>query len=146
MKIRPANTQVSEADMTPMIDMTFQLIAFLMVLVNFSAESVSARVVLPESELARPPEKTPDENKIVIQLDQDGLIVFGADTVSNENLKAILKNEAYLLTAKELSPSDATVIIRAHKDCPTGKVQEVIKTCQELKFDRFILRAKEKDY
>jgi biopolymer transport protein ExbD len=146
MKIRPANTQVSEADMTPMIDMTFQLIAFLMVLVNFSAEAVSTRVVLPESELARPPEKTPEENKIVIQLDKEGLIVFGADTVSNESLKSILRNEAYLLTTKDLSPSEATIIIRAHRDCPTGKVQEVIKTCQELKFDRFILRAKEKDY
>jgi len=146
MKIKPANTTVSEADMTPMIDMTFQLIAFLMVLVNFSAESVSARVVLPESELARPPDKVPEENKIVIQLDKEGLIVFGADTVSNENLKVILKNEAYLLTTKDLSPSDATVIIRAHKDCPTGKVQEVIKICQEQKFDKFILRAKEKDY
>lgn len=146
MKIRPANTTVSEADMTPMIDMTFQLIAFLMVLVNFSAESVSDRVVLPESELARPPEKVPEEDKIVIQLDKDGLIVFGSDTVSNENLKAILKNEAYLLTTKDRSPSDAIVIVRAHKDCPTGKVQEVIKTCQEQKFDRFILRAKEKDY
>jgi biopolymer transport protein ExbD len=145
MKIKPANTTVSEADMTPMIDMTFQLIAFLMVLVNFSAEAVSTRVVLPESELARPPEKTPEENKIVIQLDKEGLIVFGADTVSNESLKSILKNEAYLLTTKDLSPSDATIIIRAHKDCPTGKVQEVIKTCQEQKFDRFILRAKEKD-
>jgi biopolymer transport protein ExbD len=144
MKIKPANTTVAEADMTPMIDMTFQLIAFLMVLVNFSAESVSARVVLPESELARPPDKVLEENKIVIQLDEEGLIVFGADTVSNENLKIILKNEAYLLTTKDLSPSDATIIIRAHKDCPTGKVQEVIKTCQEQKFDKFILRAKEK--
>jgi biopolymer transport protein ExbD len=146
MKIKPANTTVSEADMTPMIDMTFQLIAFLMVLVNFSAESVSARVVLPESELARPPEHSPEDNKIVIQLDAQGLIIFGSDTVSAENLKTMLKNEAYLLSTRDLSPSESTVIIRAHRECPTGKVQEVIKTCQEQKFDKFILRAKEKDY
>ena len=146
MKIKAANTTVSEADMTPMIDMTFQLIAFLMVLVNFSAEDVSAKVVLPESELARPPEHASNENKIVVQLDKEGSILYGSETVSPDGLKSILKNEAYLLTTQELSPGDATVIVRAHRDCPTGKVQEVIKICQEQKFDKFILRAKEKDY
>jgi biopolymer transport protein ExbD len=146
MKIKAANTTVSEADMTPMIDMTFQLIAFLMVLVNFTAEDANRKVILPESELARPPEHASNENKILVQLGQNGGILYGADTIGPENLKTMLKNEAYLLTTQELSPADATVIVRAHKDCPTGKVQEVIKICQEQKFDKFILRAKEKDY
>ena len=146
MKIRSANTTVTESDMTPMIDMTFQLIAFLMVLVNFTAEDVNAKVVLPESELARPPEHVDNENKILVQLDSAGQILYGALPVSDENLKTVLRNEAYLLTTKDLSPADATIIIRAHHDCPTGRVQEVIKTCQEEKFDKFILRAKEPDY
>jgi biopolymer transport protein ExbD len=145
MKIKPANTVVSEADMTPMIDMTFQLIAFLMVLVNFTAEDVNARVVLPESDLARPPEVVDTENKILIQLDAKGTIVYGSDDVSVDGLKTKLSNERYILQTKNVPTSEATVIVRAHRDCPTGKVQEVIKTCQENKFDRFILRAKEKD-
>ena len=145
MKIKPANTQVTECDMTPMIDMTFQLIAFLMVLVNFSAPDVSARVVLPESDLAKPPETLINENMILLQLDKLGAIVVGSETVSPEGLKIILNNEAYLLSTREKSPSDATIIVRAHKECPTGKVQEVIKICQEKKFDRFVLRAKEKE-
>lgn len=145
MKIKPANTTVTESDMTPMIDMTFQLIAFLMVLVNFTAEDVNAKVVLPESELARPPETRDNENKIVVQLDKQGQILHGSEAVSGENLKNILKNEAYLLSTEDKSPADATVIIRAHRDCPTGNVQEVIKICQEQKFDKFILRAKEPD-
>jgi biopolymer transport protein ExbD len=75
MKIKKADTSVMEGDMTPMIDMSFQLIAFLMVLVNFSADDVSARVVLPESELARPPEGAPAENRIIIQMDKVGSII-----------------------------------------------------------------------
>jgi biopolymer transport protein ExbD len=55
----------------------------------------------------------------------------------------MLNNEAYLLQTRDLAPADATLIIRAHKDCQTGKVQEVIKTCQEKKFEKFVLRAKE---
>lgn len=144
MKIARHDTTVMEGDMTPMIDMSFQLIAFLMVLVNFTADDVSARVILPESELARPPEGAPAENRIILQLDGAGSIIYGADPVNIDGLKTILKNEAYLLTTRELEPKDALIIVRAHKNCPTGKVQEVIKTCQEQKFDHFVLRAKEK--
>jgi len=145
VKIKKANTEVTECDMTPMIDMTFQLIAFLMILVNFSAEDVSAKVVLPESELAKPPDKPTVADKIVLQFDKQGRIIVGAETVSVENLKTVLSNEAYLLQTQDKTPSDATIIVRAHRDCPTGKVQEVIKNCQEKKFDKFILRAKEKE-
>ena len=40
--------------------------------------------------------------------------------------------------------SDATLIIRGHKDTQTGKVQEVIRECQRHKFEKFVLRAQEK--
>lgn len=144
MKIASHSTTIMEGDMTPMIDMSFQLIAFLMVLVNFSADDVSARVVLPESELARPPEGAPAEDRIILQLDEAGRIIYGAqNSLSIENLKTVLNNEIYLLQTREKAPADATVIVRAHKDCQTGKVQEVIKTCQEKKFEKFVLRAKE---
>src|SRR5947208_1128716 len=108
MKLKRPDSAVVEGDMTPMIDMTFQLIAFLMVLVNFSAEDVSARVILPESELAKPPDKQPTENKIVIQIDKLGLICYGAETLSIESMKTMLSNEAYLLTTQTppVSPSE----------------------------------------
>jgi len=47
--------QTAEADMTPMIDMTFQLIAFFMVLINFAEDNMDDRVKLPSSELAKVP-------------------------------------------------------------------------------------------
>jgi biopolymer transport protein ExbD len=145
VKIKKADTSVLEGDMTPMIDMTFQLIAFLMVLVNFTADDVSAKVILPESELARPPEGAPAENRIIVQVDAEGRIIMGADqNMSLDGMKTMLSNEAFLLQSKDLSPSDALIIIRAHHDAQTGKVQEIIKACQEKKFDRFVLRAKEK--
>ena len=39
-------------DMTPMIDVTFQLIAFFMFVLNFSEVDQDQRVNLPSSELA----------------------------------------------------------------------------------------------
>lgn len=144
MRINKTDTTIMEGDMTPMIDMSFQLIAFLMVLVNFSADEVNARVVLPESELARPPDGAPAENRIVIQMDEKAGILMGAESLNFEGFRTMLSNEVYLLQMKKLSPADATVIIRAHRNAPTGKVQEVIRLCQEKKFERFVLRAKEK--
>jgi biopolymer transport protein ExbD len=49
-------TPVDQGDMTPMIDMVFQLIAFFMVLINFSEVDYNERIALPQSELAQPPE------------------------------------------------------------------------------------------
>src|SRR4051812_13914651 len=115
MKIAKANTSVMEGDMTPMIDMSFQLIAFLMVLVNFTADDVSARVILPEGELARPPQGAPAEDRIIIQMDPKGAIIYGAESLSVDGLKTMLGNESFLLQAREKTPADATVIIRAHR-------------------------------
>ena len=43
MKIKSLQQTVMEFDMTPMIDMTFQLIAFFMVLINFDASDQDER-------------------------------------------------------------------------------------------------------
>jgi len=55
----------AEGDMTPMIDMTFQLIAFFMVLVNFADADQNERIRLPSSELAKPPDR-PFESPITL--------------------------------------------------------------------------------
>lgn len=143
MKIKKANTEILEGDMTPMIDMSFQLIAFLMVLVNFNAEEVSAKVVLPQSELAKPPTGNPPPNRIVIQITKTGTVIMGAEEMGMDGLRNMLGAEEYVLRSKGVELNEATIYIRAHQDCPTGKVQDVIKECQLKKFENFVLRAKE---
>jgi biopolymer transport protein ExbD len=59
-----------------------------------------------------------------------------------DSIKPLLNNEKYLLESKGRSAGDATIIIRAHKDAKTGMVQEIIKICQQLGFEKFTLRAK----
>ena len=49
----PAKTDI---DMTPMIDMTFQLITFFVFTLNFSQAVQDDRVQLPLSQLAQPAE------------------------------------------------------------------------------------------
>ena len=132
-------------DMTPMIDMTFQLIAFLMVMINFSDIEQDQRVQLPSSELAKPPETAYDE-PLTIQMTSDEMILFGGQEMTIDALRAAIRREATLLKAyQDNRMKDATVVIRADRRSRTGKVQEVISACQEVGFDTFALRGQQSD-
>ena len=49
MRVKSEKPDMAEGDLTPMIDMVFQLIAFFMVLINFAQTESNERVVLPSS-------------------------------------------------------------------------------------------------
>jgi biopolymer transport protein ExbD len=133
----------AEMDMTPMIDVTFQLIAFFIFVLNFTEVDQDQRVNLPLSEMARPPEAPYDE-PLTIQLMSNETIVFAGDTLTRDGLKSALLREAQIIQAHpEKKVGDVTVIIRADRNAATGKVQELIQVCQEAEFDTFALRGKQ---
>jgi biopolymer transport protein ExbD len=126
-----------------MIDMTFQLIAFFMVLINFSQSEQNERIQLPSSELAKPPE-APLEHPITLHLTKEGTVIIGGEEVAIPNLSPYLQREATVMrTIQKVSPSQAVIIIRGHREARTGKVQELIAACQKGGFEKFALRAKE---
>ncbi len=142
MKLSKVKTEVVEPDMTPMIDMVFQLIAFFMMLINFSEGDQNERIQLPSSELAKPA-VSPLESPITLHVTDEDTVIIGGQEVSVDGLKPFLDREASVLTMRGKSPSVATVIIRGDMDAKTITVQDVIKTCQLSKFEKFVLRAKE---
>jgi biopolymer transport protein ExbD len=126
-----------------MIDMTFQLIAFFMVLVNFSEADQNERIRLPLSELAKPPE-APLETPITLQLTNAGTVIMAGNELTLGQLVDELVREKLLLQARgDDRLGSATIIIRADRAAKTGVVQEVIKICQETGFEKFALRAKQ---
>ncbi len=147
MRIRPRGPRgIVEGDLTPMIDMTFQLIAFFMLVINFSDVEQDQRVTLPASELARPPE-APYEHPLTIHLTENDRFIYGGREVTQlAQLRSALLQETQIIlrhTTKNLA--DVTVIIRADENAKTGLVQQVIQACQELKFERFALRGKQSE-
>ncbi|MDZ7617156.1 MAG: biopolymer transporter ExbD [Patescibacteria group bacterium] len=133
----------AEGDMTPMIDMTFQLIAFFMVLINFTEADQNERIRLPISQLAKPPDQ-PIEDAITLQLTQEGTILLGGDEFSLDELQNPLRRERQVLeNTPGKSVTSATIVIRAHMWAKAGRVQEVIEVCQKTGFERFALRAKQ---
>ncbi|MCA9248676.1 MAG: biopolymer transporter ExbD, partial [Planctomycetales bacterium] len=92
MRVRKKDEGVLEGDLTPMIDMTFQLIAFFMVLVNFSDAEQDQRIKLPSSELAKPPD-APFEEPRYLQLTKDDTVLFAGDEVGVDALEPVLQRE-----------------------------------------------------
>ncbi len=141
-RIKRSELPQAEGDMTPMIDMTFQLIAFFMVLINFAEADQNERIKLPESQLAKPAEKPPT-SPLTLQLMENGTVILGTEQVPLGNVRRLLVRESQLLEARGQKPSDATIIIRGDRNAKTGRVQELIKVCQDTGFETFALRAKQ---
>jgi biopolymer transport protein ExbD len=144
MKITPrkATAMTGDTDMTPMIDMTFQLIIFLMLLVNFTEVDQNAAIKLPSSELAKPPEEAL-EDAVTLNVKENKTILAGGTTVLLEGLKGLMDREAAAISGKGHDVKNAHVIIRGHANAKAGVIQEVIKVCQEARFEKFALRATE---
>ena len=133
---------MAEGDLTAMIDMVFQLIIFFMVLINFSQDDQNDKIKLPSSELAKPPD-APLTFPIVLHLDSNSVIYMGTNVVSVETIAPLLRTEIQLLASRNQTAKDANIIIRGHQNTPGGVVQDLIKKCQELGFEKFALRVRE---
>ena len=142
MRVKSKKVDLAEGDLTPMIDMAFQLIAFFMVLINFAQTESNDRVKLPSSQLVKPPE-APLEFPIILHVAQDGEAFLGGDSFTAQTLRVGLNNEIAVIKAEGKSVKDANVVIRAHKDTAAGDVQEVIRVAQEVNLENFALRVKE---
>ena len=145
MRFKKPSEALREGDMTPMIDMVFQLIAFFMVVINFSEVDQNELIRLPSSELAIPP-KSAVLSPITIQVTEKGKAILGGEEVSVAGLARLLTVERQVLNRMPgKSAKEATIIIRADGSTQIGVVQEVIKVCQETGFEKFNLRAKQQE-
>lgn len=143
MRLNSRKPEMLEADLTPMIDMVFQLIAFFMVLINFTQTEANDEVMLPSSVLVKPQEE-PLDFPIVVHVASDGRVIVGGDTYTAETLSNRFRSEIAVLNSRgDLTLNDATVVIRAHRDVASGHVQEVIRVAQDLQLVNFALRVKE---
>ncbi len=145
MKFRKKNESgILEADLTPMIDVTFQLIAFFMLIINFSEVDRAEEILLPAHQLARPPETRPDF-QVILNLIPDGSVVFSGQKVEKiDFLTGLLNREISAAQLEGVPPGEVAVVIRSHEDTPTGLVQELITKCQSLELENFSLRVKER--
>jgi len=137
------NAAATDIDMTPMIDVTFQLITFFMFTLNFTEAEQDQRVQLPTSQVAKPVENS-DLEPLTLQLMNNGRVIYNGELVDLTALGDYLENEKAVMLAANKEPAEATVVVRADGRSRTGDVQQIIRSCQEKGFDKFVLRAEYK--
>ena len=140
----------AEPNLTPMLDLVFQLITFFMLVTNFKAASLDLNLKLPVVGSARPLE-TEGEDLLILNIDSVGsLNVYGV----TQNVERYIKAEAKVSrsTAKRLNPNfkaeddlPTTIVVRADKQTPFNLLNVVIKTCQDNGFRKFALKAMNKE-
>ena len=142
----------AKPDMTPMIDIVFQLIAFFMLVINITKVDQNELIRLPASDLAKPPE-APPQSPITLQLTSQGTVIFGGqETPPGQDvrlwLRPLLLIERRIIdVTRGRSVDKATIIIRADRNAKTGEVQDLMQLCQDpaIGFQKFKLRAKQQE-
>ena len=108
-------------DLTPMIDIVFQLLIFFMVTAVF-AVTPGLDIKLPEAEEAQAPEK---ENLFIV-VDQDGNMKLNHQTVTFSNLKNKLQEKRQLLD------NTTMIIIQGDERATHGQIVQIMDIARQV--------------
>lgn len=136
----------AEPNLTPILDMVFQLITFFMLVINFQSASLDMSLRLPVVGSARPVD-VQSEDLLVLNINLQGqVIVYGGV----KNAETYIKQEADFARSKLASAGKkikegeelpTTVVIRADQKTPFELLNKVLTDCQKNGFRHFALRA-----
>jgi biopolymer transport protein ExbD len=140
----------AEPNLTPILDMVFQLITFFMLVINFKSAALDMSLKLPAVGSARPVDSKGQEELLILNIDNLGTLnVYGVKKKDRE-IESYIAGEAQasLLTARRNQPDikfgdelPTTVVIRADQGTPFKLLNRVIKACQDNGFRKFALKG-----
>ncbi len=115
--------EVSAVDLTPMIDVVFQLIIFFVVTANLQQESVLKHIVLPMAPHSKKHEKHPSQ--ITLQVDARGRFYVGKSSpLRLSRIRGLLRN-AVRIAGNHHIP----VLIRGDGDARHKGVRKLMDVC-----------------
>jgi len=137
----------AEPNLTPILDMVFQLITFFMLVINFKSASMDLSLRLPVVGSARPVDTQGREELLILNINSKGeLHVYGVP----KDIEKYVAGEAQasLLAARRTNPNiqsgdelPTTVVIRADRDIQFRLLNKVITCCQQHGYRKFSLKA-----
>ena len=140
----------AEPNLTPILDMVFQLITFFMLVINFKSASMDLNLNLPVVGSARPVDTKGRTDLLLLNVTAAGNL-----TVYNHvrDVESYIAGEAQasLLAARRNNPKlqagdelPTMVVIRADRATPFRMLNRIIETCQKYGFRSFALKAMNK--
>ncbi len=142
----------AEPNLTPLLDVVFQLITFFMLVINFSSENYDQRVRLPVAESAVPVEEEArvSEDRLVLNVDKEGHLLMGGEVQPLHKAIQTIKHQADLvklnLKAAGTKPDPSgtlptMIILRVDKDATFSSLISLIKACESQGFRKFQFKA-----
>ena len=150
-------------DMTPMIDVVFQLIIFFMVALSFVETQARAKLILPVADHAKPPEKA-DTDVFILnvvntrqkEIDAAGKEVdvfpdgrayyYNGEAYSRSGVQFLLEKAAQRSRGSDKTKLvETVVIIRGDRDTEWSVMLETLGMCQAAGFSKIYLKANEKE-
>ncbi|MBI4228172.1 MAG: biopolymer transporter ExbD [Deltaproteobacteria bacterium] len=116
----------STLDLTPVVDVVFNLLIFFALSLNFAVTSGGINVKLPKASSAEPVRA----EELTINLTSDGKIYLNDKLITLENLSQKLK---------EKQDKDSLVIIRADSSVTHGRVVEAMDSVRTNGFSRLAI-------
>jgi biopolymer transport protein ExbD len=119
-----------QINLTPMIDVVFNLLIFFMLATRFADMERQVDVHLPTASSAQPLTSPPDE--IVVNVFSDGKVVVSQQTLSLEQLEARLKSAHDRF-------ADQAVLIRGDGQGTYQNIMDVLTVCHRAEITNFSL-------
>jgi biopolymer transport protein ExbD len=142
----------SEPNLTPLLDVVFQLITFFMLVINFSSDNYDQRVRLPIADTARPVEDAGRiaEDRLVLNIDKNGHLLMNGEEQSLHEATQTIKHQADLVKLNlkvagtkvdQSGGLPTTIVVRADRETTFSSLIGLIKACQNNGFRKFDLKA-----
>ncbi|MDZ4820325.1 MAG: biopolymer transporter ExbD [Planctomycetota bacterium] len=138
----------AEPDLTPILDLVFQLITFFMLVINFKAAALDTSLRLPVIGSARPIDSKGVDDVLVLNVNKEGSLNVYGDRKSD--IKRYIANEATASRmlakrkGKTITNDDdlpTTVVIRADRGVSFNLLNKVLTECQKYGFRKFTFKA-----
>ena len=134
MRFRPVkkskNGMGGALDLTPIVDVVFNLLIFFALSLNFAATSGGINVKLPSASSAEPVKA----EQVTINMTKDGKLFFNDKGIDIEGLTEKLK---------EVKDKNSIVIIRADDSVPHGKVVQVMDIAKTEGFSKLAIAVQQ---
>jgi biopolymer transport protein ExbD len=119
---RLLRTGEASINMTPMIDVVFQLIIFFLVSSHLAKQEVQLKLPLPEAASGEQ-ETDPNAPRLTVNVLEDGSLLLAGRTIRAAEVRQRLRERI-----GELGP-DVEVRIRSHRDVPYESVEPLLVAC-----------------
>jgi biopolymer transport protein ExbD len=132
-----------ELNMTPMIDVVFQLLIFFIVVSEVASYDRVADLTLPVADMARPEQVKP--NRLIISVDRNNNIWVARRQLTLADVEQLLRFEKMHAARGGDKRTSQPVLIQADRNSEWRVVQDIIERAAELKFWQLAFSAKKSE-